>query len=980
MSITRFIITNLAFLLCFLVTHAQPGTEIEIKKPKKYENRKLASERTGEKKFTIPRKIYQNTVTHYNYYFNANNRLNDLVGAAKSAFKEDYSQLLPFYNYTLDQTSKNKQDLDSIIYKCTAGILLHDLRNSWIDNMYLLLAKAYFFRNDLDSAALTLQYLNFSFASKEEGGYDKPIGSNASNEAGEFSIATKEKNNIWTKLTSRPPSRNESFIWQIRNHIEKNELPEASGVIEILKHDPNFPKRLESSLNEVIAYRFYKQQAYDSSAYYLSHALEEVNNHDKARWEYLIAQMYQLSDKNEDAINYYNKSISHTTDPVMDVYARLNSIRINRSDKKDFLQENIDALLKMAHRDKYINYRDIIYYATANIELQRNNYVNAQADLLKSVKYSDNNQLQRSQSFLLLADLNYSRRLYSDAYNFYDSTDVSVLTNPTDKERVTLRKPPLKTIAENTTIVYTQDSLQALAKLSPEQRDAVLKKQAKALRKLQGLKEEDTAANAAVKQVPDLFSQNNNKTGEFYFYNSSARARGFSEFRARWGERPNVDNWRRKSALDRQVQKMADVDDVPGKAVVAEQKVTDNSYGGLRQNIPLTPEKLDASNKSIMDALFSSGQTFMNKLEEYPAAISAFEELLRRSPNSPYKEEVLFNLAYGYEKTGDKAKADQYKKQLTSTAPDNKFSKLINNPASAKTNVSAAPATKMYEQIYNLFIEGNFDEAKNQKKIADSLYGKSFWTPQLLFIESIYYIRQKEDSTAIKVLTDLSSMYAKDSMASRAKTMIDVLKRRKEIEEYLTNLQVTRNEDSTSVATNVPATPKIETKPVVKAPTPTPDSSAAKKNVAVVPPPTPEKKGPVVAPPVSVKNFSFVATDPQYVVILLDKVDPVYETEARNAFNRFNLEKYYNQKIEISSVKLNEQFSMVLEGPFADATAAIDYIEKVRPVAKSRILPWLKAEKFSFLLISNANLEVLKANKDLDSYKLLIQKAIPGKF
>jgi tetratricopeptide (TPR) repeat protein len=1064
----RFLTTSLTFLLSFLVTMAQPGAEIEVKKPKKYENRKLASEKTGEKKFTIPRKLYQNTVTHYNYYFNANNRLNDLVNSSKTAYKDDYAQLLPFYNYTLEQTSQNKQELDSIIYKCTAGILLHDLRNSWIDNMYLLMAKAYFFRNDLDSAGLTLQYLNFSYAPKESGGYDKPIGSNASNETGEFSISTKEKNSIWTKLTSRPPSRNESFIWQIRNHIEKNELPEASGVIEILRHDPNFPKRLETDLHEAMAYWFYKQQAYDSAGSHLSRALNEAaNNQEKARWEFLIAQMYQLSNKYDEAIHYYDKSITHTTDPVMDVYARLNSIRINRSENKDFLQQNIDALLKMAHRDKYVNYRDIIYYAAANVELERNNYVNAKNDLLNSVKYSINNPAQRSQSFLLLADLNYDLKSYVDAYNYYDSTDLNVLSSDADKERVTLRKPHLKTIAQNTTTVIMQDSLQALAKLPEDQRDAIIKKQVKLLRKAQGLKEEDTpGTNTAVKQVPDLFADNNKST-DFYFYNSAAKARGFSEFRARWGERPNVDNWRRKSALDRQVQRMSDVDDVPGKAVAAEQGVSDNSYEGLQQNIPTTPEKIDASNKSILEALFSSGQTFMNKLEEYPAAILVFEDLLNRFPNSTYHEEVLFNLIYAYEKTGDKLKSNQYKNKLVSASPQNKFAKLVTTPPANKNNVQAAPATKKYEQIYNLFIEGYFDEAKNQKKVADSAYGNSFWTPQLLFIESIYYIKQKEDTTAIKVLTDLSTLYSKDPMAARAKTMIDVLKRRKEIEDYLTKLEVTRNEDtptpnnSNPPATTVPPPARIVTTTVptkdttaaptktvttttptkdtttttaktvntttptkdttttpakiVTTPTPTKDTIPTMAEVVTTPPPTKEttsaqardtsptpairdsvvvktepatapaepkvKKDTVVAPPaVVVKNFSFVATEPHYVVVLLDKVDPVYASEARNAFNRFNKEKYYNQKIEISGLKLNDQFNLVLQGPFADANAAIDYIDNVRPVAKSRILPWLTAEKYSFLVISNANLSVLKADQDMDSYKLLIQKAIPGKF
>ncbi len=1152
MNKIRFVIAALAALLWFSVGHAQPGAEIEVKKPKKYENRKLASEKTGEKKFTITRKLYQNTVTHYNYYFNANNRINEVVATAKTTFKDDYSQLLPFYNYSLDATAQSKQDLDSIVYKCTAGILLHDLRNSWIDNMYLLLAKAYFFRKDLDSAALTLQYLNFAYAPKEEGNYDIPMGSNSSNDKGEFSIATKEKNSIWTKLTSRPPSRNESFIWQIRNHIEKDELPEAAGVIEILRHDTHFPKRLQTSLNEVLAYWFYKQQVYDSAAIYLQQSLDNTaNKQEKARWEYLIAQMHQFSKKYDNAVDFYNRCISHTTDPVMDVYARLNSIRIKRSDKKNYLQENIDALLKMTKRDKYENYRDIIYYAAAKMELERDNFSNAQNDLLKSVQFTTNNPLQRSQSFLLLGDINYNRKFYPEAYNFYDSADVNTLTNTEDKDRITFRKPPLQIIAVNTLQVIKQDSLQALAKLPAAQRDAIIKKQAKLLRSKLGIKEDEPANfNPAVKKVPDLF-ENNNKGNDFYFYNPSLKARGFSEFKVRWGERINADNWRRKSALDRQAQKSADVDDIavqPGAQ--EEQKPSDYSYEGLQQNIPLTQEKLDSSNKSIMNALFTLGKTFISPLEEYPSAIKAYEELLRRFPNTPFKEEAWFNLIYAYQKTGDKSKSEEYKKYLLTASPESKWGQLVKNPQLAKNNIQQSATTKKYEEIYNLFIEGNFEQAKNEKKKADNLYGNSYWTPQLLFIESIYYIKQKEDSTAIRVLTDLSSLYADNPMAKRAKTMIDVLKRRKQIEAYLTKLEITRKEDNntsvvnhqvtaapkqkeetvapppavvsdtttaeaapdktveetspdttveetspdttveetspdttvaetspdttvaetspdttvaepapnttvaeaapdttvaepapdttvaepapdttvaeaapdTTVAETSPDTTVAETSPDTTVAEPAPDTTVAEAapdttvaepapdttvaetspdtTVAEAAPdttvaepapdttvaePVPDTKvaeedSVITKPPVVLKNFSFVATDSQYVVILLDKVDKVYASEAGNAFNRFNRERYYNQKIDITSLQLDERYNLVLQGPFTDANAAVDYVDKVRPAAKSSILPWLSPEKYTFLIISNANLQVLKSGKDTDTYKQLLQKAFPGKF
>ncbi len=396
-----------------------------------------------------------------------------------------------------------------------------------------------------------------------------------------------------------------------------------------------------------------------------------------------------------------------------------------------------------------------------------------------------------------------------------------------------------------------------------------------------------------------------------------------------------------------------------------------------------------------MNALFTLGQIFISPLEEYPSAIKAYEELLRRFPNTSFKEEAWFNLIYAYQKTGDKSKSDEYKKHLLNDTAESKWAKLVKNPNLAKNNVQQSPATKKYEEIYNLFIEGKFDQAKNEKKAADDLYGKSFWTPQLLFIESIYYIKQKEDSTAIKVLTNLSSLYTDNPMAERAKTLIDVLKRRKEIEAYLTRLMVTRKEDNNPSVVNQPVTPvpKREEKNVAAPPAvssdstaeASPDSTAAEASsdstAAEGSPDTTESNDTVTAPsPVVLKNYSFVAADSQYVVILLDKVDKVYASEAGNAFNRFNREKYYNQKIGINNVQLDERYNLVLQGPFTDANAAVDYIDKVRPLAKSRILPWLTPDKYSFLVISNANLEVLKSGKDIDTYKQLLQKAFPDKF
>ncbi len=58
-------------------------------------------------------------------------------------------------------------------------------------------------------------------------------------------------------------------------------------------------------------------------------------------------------------------------------------------------------------------------------------------------------------------------------------------------------------------------------------------------------------------------------------------------------------------------------------------------------------------------------------------------------------------------------------------------------------------------------------------------------------------------AAAIDVLSNIVSLYPKSPLKPKAERMIEVLGRRKEIEEYLTNLQVTRiPEDSVVVVNN----------------------------------------------------------------------------------------------------------------------------------------------------------------------------------
>ena len=247
----------------------------------------------------------------------------------------------------MEGVSKNNIQLDSVIYKCTAGILLHDLRTDWVDDLYLLMGQAYLYKQYYDSAATVFQYINYSFAPKDDG-YDIPIGSNASNQKGAFSISTVESKSLWKKLTSNPPGRNESFLWRIRTYLEQNKLAEAEALIEILRIDPNFPIRLHTHLDELIAYKYYKENSPDSAANYLTKALDRaITKGEKARWQYLIGQLYTSVGKDSLAVVNYKQSIKTTVDPILEVYAHLAISALESGHKKDALQQNLEDLKKM---------------------------------------------------------------------------------------------------------------------------------------------------------------------------------------------------------------------------------------------------------------------------------------------------------------------------------------------------------------------------------------------------------------------------------------------------------------------------------------------------------------------------------------------------------------------------------------------------------------------------------------------------------
>ena len=120
-------------------------------------------------------------------------------------------------------------------------------------------------------------------------------------------------------------------------------------------------------------------------------------------------------------------------------------------------------------------------------------------------------------------------------------------------------------------------------------------------------------------------------------------------------------------------------------------------------------------------------------------------------------------------------------------------------------------------------------------------------------------------------------------------------------------------------------------------------------------------------------------SSPHDNLMRLDKVEQVYVNAAGNAFIRYKRENYFGLPININKDVLDAEHSLLVITSFPDAASAMLYYDKIKRNAASEI-SWLPANKYSFLIITEENLQLLKTNKNLAGYKALLNAQFPNKF
>jgi hypothetical protein len=976
----------LLFYIQALNTSAQVNPTYDLQKPKAFENRKLASELTPEKKINPIKRAKQNIVTHYNFHFNARNKLEKVIKNAKMAHQDTFTQLLTVFNYNLDNTAKQQQELDSVILKCNNGILLHDLRNDWVDDLYLLMGKSYFYQKKFDSAYDVFQYLNYNFQprEKDEAGMEKSIGSNLNNTGNVYTISSKEK-----KISSHQSVRNDALLWIARTLLEQGQTDEARGMLETLSRDKFFPRRLYNELFETRGDWFYRIKQYDSAAYYLKKSVSQLDNaSEKSRRYYLIAQLLILAGQNEAADSSFEKAISLTTNPVMDAYAKISQIGLASAskDKETRINENIDALMTMAKKEKYAAYNSIIYAAAAQMEKSRNHNIEAISLFVRSNAALINDANARNSNNIEIAELAFESKDYPLAKRYFDSSNI---TGHLREKQMTIKKSVVTDLVKYLNVVSHEDSLQQVAALPERERNALLAETLKKIEKENSglLPERKNIGQAGQRsrfpedQTGSLFPAAQQK-GEWYFNNATLKAQGIQAFQLKWGNRPNEDNWRRSASATATARPIASRSRLVQQQAVEEDDTP--SIEKLARDLPLNAKSLQESNAKKANAARQLALIYKNKLGDCASSVQWHETLLQSNSNHPELEQVLFDLAICCSETGLSEKSNRYLAQLEQVNPSGELLQKFRNPelSAKKINEKSNAATETYQKIYDQFLSGDFKAAVAAKKIADSVYGQTAWTPQLMYIEAVYYVKSKEDSVAITTLKMISQLFPSSPLAQKAIQLSDVVRRRNEIEKELTSMAVLRvKEDSISLADNTELAKKVEQPEKTVQPIPPAiDNSVA----AIVSPPkdTTQLKNPepvAIPAPVSNEKYTFNANAPHAIIMLMNNVDIVYINEAKRALSRYHSIKFPEKEFTINNDIIGNTPFIIISF-FQNAAEAVSYFDQTQPIASKEIFPWLPSDKYKLYILSPDHLKTMMEEAKTNNFIKFIKAQFPGKF
>ncbi len=640
----------------------------------------LISSCSTKKKSWVNRQ-YHNTTAKYNGFFNGNESLKTGIRKIHSNHKDDYTTILPIYKEVSLKNSNTQSHMDKAIKKGSVVIQRHSMKIrgkeycKWIDDSYLLVGKAYFYKGEFQEAIKTFTFIIEEF----------------------------KKNEIRFYAT----------LWLIRSHLELENYTQAEMLLEELENEKNKPKKFDIKFGFVKADYYLKQNNLSLALEELK-TLEKIANRktDKTRVNFIIAQIYQLYNNFKQASFYFQKTLKSNPEYEMAFNAKMNLARSSDSGSK-LGKKAKENLVKMLKDEKNKEYLDQIYYTLAEISLNNADTNAAIENYFLSTQNSVNNDAQKALSFFSLANIQYANKNYIATKNMYDSTVFYMSESHRNYVESSENQLVFTDLVYHINVVELEDSLQYVSLLPENEKRAliqnIIQKEIDKERKEQ--EERQQRQSLSYQNSRNNMGQfgNNTSAGKWYFYNPSTLSFGMSEFRKKWGKRKLEDNWRRKDKKSLNILIETDSLDNDSEGVSDKSKKNPEFY---LDQLPKSKEDFDVSNSKIKESLYQMAIIFRDVLNEDKTSIKTFLRIVEKYPNDEsYSSLALYNIYYLYFKLNKNTKARETKTELLVKYPNSMCAKILNDTTllAGILQDQLTPESE-YDQIFKLYEDEKFED------------------------------------------------------------------------------------------------------------------------------------------------------------------------------------------------------------------------------------------------------------------------------
>jgi len=699
-------------------------------------------------------------------------------------YREDYNDILPIELLPNEDDVVNFYPVvDTAIVKCQTVISKHSMPTSskpsrkkteyanWIDQNWFIIGYANYIRRDYQQALKNFEYMRKFYVNRPSTFTGQLWEAKTYIQMGELSEATRALQKLEVRTNKVISAEGE------KKKKKKKKLKYArSNSSDDDDEAPGIPKNFDYDLAKVKAILALVQDDHKIAIQELRKALEKApKKKDKARLSFILGQLLE-QEGNPEARDFYTQSIKKNAPFEMSFNAKINRAVV--SDLND--QTMILELEELAEEERYLEFRDQIYFAMAKIELGRNDKNMAKYDLSKSVFYSLNNPRQKGVSYEKLGDLSFEEKNYVFAQRYYDSSARVIPEAYFNFEVIRNKADKLANLVRDIDIIIFEDSVQRIASMGEKDREQFVKDVIKQIQKEEQEKKERDALRAEqMRKLQQTYAEENQRGGsKWYFSNIKAQKEGLEEFRRVWGQRENEDYWRLSKKPARIAFDYVKNDSIPSDSLggdnIKDVKAEELTVEGLMNDIPLTDSLMAMSNKKLLKALYSSGMIYKEQLDETQMGAVQFQRVLDHDIENEHNVLSAFQL---YTINEGKGKGGQYKSYILNNYPNSDYANFLRDPDYfIKKKERDALALKDYLRSVTRFEQGLFYPVilKAEKVIEEepnNVFRKEYFLLKAMAMGQI----NRDKTSLLPVLEQAILEYPETEVAKRSQELIDLI-------------------------------------------------------------------------------------------------------------------------------------------------------------------------------------------------------------